>query len=111
MTVPQLITILRARPNLDPAEYLLYLANHVHEIRLADGQRLNDATDFIVFLRELAEASRTVIEVSPAVAVGLGLRAKLSTCHRCGHIHKEAGECGAEMGPGRICRCELEVRA
>lgn len=33
------------------------------------------------------------------------------TCPRCGHQHEGLKECGVEMGPGRICPCELEVPA
>lgn len=33
------------------------------------------------------------------------------TCPRCGHVHQGSSECGQEMGPGRICRCEMEVTA
>jgi len=41
-------------------EVFLYLANHSHELRTGDGQRLNDATDFKVFFVELAEAMREI---------------------------------------------------
>jgi hypothetical protein len=41
-----------------------HIAPHVPELRLNDGQRLNDATDFAVFLSqlsdELAQMARTV---------------------------------------------------
>ena len=32
-------------------------------------------------------------------------------CPRCGHIHEGVRECGADMGGGGICRCEMEVAA
>lgn len=31
------------------------------------------------------------------------------TCARCGHVHQGSSECGQEMGPGRICRCAMEL--
>jgi hypothetical protein len=101
MNARQLVFILRAQPNLDPVECLLYCANHVHEFRLRDGQRLNDATDFTTFLLELVDA------VKP---VRLGLQIDL-TCPRCGHVHEAASQCGKDMGGAGICRCELEVPA
>lgn len=48
MIAPELIANLRAMNAIsaDPRELFLYLAAHVHQCRLADGQRLNDLTDF-----------------------------------------------------------------
>jgi hypothetical protein len=112
MTAKQAIRNLRGMGAESPAQYFLYLANHAHDARLLDGQRLCDATDFIVFLRELAEASSTVIEIGPAQGVALGLRARIATCHRCGHVHELDGECGVYMGKSAgYCRCELEASA
>ena len=57
MTAKEAIVELCRRGAHDPTACFLYLANHVAEFRLSDGQRLNDGTDFIAWLRELAEAS------------------------------------------------------
>ncbi len=59
MTAKEAIANLRAAGADEPVEYFLYLANHSHEARLAGGGRLTDGTDFIAWLRELAEASET----------------------------------------------------
>jgi hypothetical protein len=86
MTAKELIANIRARAlgaGAGPRDLFNYLADQVYEARLADGQRLLDATDFKA----------------------------LRTCPRCGHIHEGASECGEDMGGGRICRCELSVPA
>jgi hypothetical protein len=103
MTAKELIANIRARAlgaGAGPRDLFNYLADQVYEARLADGQRLLDATDFKAWLRELAEAA------APAAT-----RDHLRTCPRCGHIHEGASECGEDMGGGRICRCELSVPA
>jgi hypothetical protein len=56
MTARDLLSNLRASNVTKPADVCLCMANLAHELRLSDGQRLNDLTDFTVFLRELAEA-------------------------------------------------------
>ena len=33
------------------------------------------------------------------------------TCPRCGHIHKDGGECGMYMVGGRYCLCSEAVPA
>ena len=88
----------------EPVEYFLYLAAHCHDLKTADGQRLNDGTDFAVFLREFAEALCPFVEaVEPA---------HHATCHVCGHIHTGDGECGMFMGVSAgYCRYEEKVGA
>jgi len=103
------ISNLRAMGAFDPTECFLYLANHAHEARTSDGQRLNDATDFAAWLVELARAFED--QALAKAFRGLDKRLHASTCPRCGHVHEGVGECGVWMGAGRYCRCELEVAA
>jgi hypothetical protein len=44
-----------------PIDYFLFLAGHAHELRLENGERLNDGTDFKVFLCELALAAKAAV--------------------------------------------------
>jgi len=109
MTALEAVRNLRAAGAIEPVEYFLYLASHASDLRLRDGQGLNDGTDFKAFLVELAEAVLPQpVTLSPVEVVQL---THLATCPRCGHIHQGQSECGEEMGAGRICRCELEVSA
>jgi hypothetical protein len=108
MTAKEAIANLRATGADDPVEYFLYLANHVHEARLTNGSRLNDAIDIALWLTELAEAIR--VPSLDLAEIESKRRADL-TCPRCGHIHEGDRECGAFIGGGRICRCEMEVSA
>lgn len=98
-----------------------YLADHAFESRLRDGAPIRDVTDFRMWLAELAEAaelrksgqSTTVsvpAEIRPCRKV-MGTFGNSDPCPRCGHVHQGSAECGEEIGGGRICRCELEVRA
>lgn len=92
----------------EPVEFFLYLAAHAHELRLTNGARLNDSTDFKAFLVELAEATK------PTIGRALGIPPQKrwdEHCPRCGHVHQGIGECGMPIGGGRVCRCELEVAA
>ena len=123
MTAKEAITNLRSTGATEPIEYFLYLADH-HEARLADGQRLNDLTDFAAWLRELAEAaSPQPLSLAPVriCASFKGPRfvlgpvevqklSQLATCPRCGHIHQGEEECGMFMGASAgFCRCEEET--
>lgn len=95
---------LSAREALLVARILCHdLAEDVHRIELADGQHINDQIDFSALLREI-EAVIDHEEMQRTVPVS-------RVCPRCGHVHQGDSECGQEMGPGRICRCELEVPA
>lgn len=92
----------------EPVEFFLYLAAHAHELRLSNGARLNDGTDWKAFMVELAEATK------PTIARALGVPPQKRwdlTCPRCGHVHLEVSECGMRLGGGRICHCEREVAA
>jgi hypothetical protein len=108
MTARELVSQFRFRDQSlsGTEEFFLYLANHVYEARLSDGQRLNDGTDFAMFLRELADA----LEGKLLRPFGSSV-AHHATCPRCGHVHEGISECGIEIGGGRICRCELSVPA
>jgi hypothetical protein len=117
MTAREIISNLQALAPADSRDFFLYIANHVAEARLEDGQRLNDATDFIVFLQELAEATDDVFAeqydraLSAVNKIDDALSALNKTCPRCGHLHEGDRECGAFIGGGRVCRCEMEVPA
>ena len=97
-----------------------YLAEHAYESRLQNGTLVRDATDFRMWLAELAEAAAEVPSRSTVASVPPTIRpcrevmstfALSDPCPRCGHVHQGVAECGEEIGGGRICRCELEVRA
>ena len=134
MNTNELISDLRALgPGQDSPQVLLYtrlllryLADHARDAKLSSGEYLCDVTDFITWLRELADATRPVgvdIEVLPATALarvdrsGSPLPPQRSArpeqprwtgdfCPDCGHIHIDDAECGFPIGGGRICRCE-----
>lgn len=91
-----------------------YLADHVHLVRLANGQLINDTADFAEFFRELGDASRSVERPFPVGVGGRPLQGIFTihdTCPDCGHIHQGDSECGEEIGGGRVCRCERRVPA
>jgi hypothetical protein len=103
MTAREMISNFRAQsgPSPDPRELFLYLANNAYDVRLADGGRILDLTDFTTLCIELAQA------LKPETSVN----SHDKTCPRCGHIHEGDRECGFLIGGGRICRCEMEVPA
>ena len=109
MTAQEAISNLRASNAELPVEYFLYLAAHACELRLTNGMRLNDVTDFKAFLLELAEATK------PTIARALGTVPPQprwnNNCPRCGHVHEEVSECGMKLGGGRVCRCDMEASA
>lgn len=82
-----------------------YLSDHIIEARLQSGLRLIDLTDVRAYLYEVALAARIA---DPRQCRSVSTE---SMCHNCGHVHQGFAECGQEMGPGRICRCEMEVTA
>jgi hypothetical protein len=82
-----------------------YLSDHIIDARLQSGMRLIDLTDVRAFLYEVALAAR-IADPRQWNSVSAN-----STCPRCGHVHQGSSECGQEMEPGRICRCEIEVGA
>jgi hypothetical protein len=47
----------------EPMEFFLYLAGHAHELRLENGSRLDDGTDFKAFLLEFALAAKAAVTV------------------------------------------------
>jgi len=95
------------------------LADAALEARLRTGHSLCDLGDFSEWLRELGDAAREVELGSGSLRLSSfnnytsvdGRRLLDPTCPRCGHVHQGERECGEEMGPGRICRCELSVPA
>lgn len=132
MTSDQLIAKLRTLPpdSRTADEFMQYLRlglSHLekdfYELRLANGQRALDASDFAQLLRELRDATLNPVSSSTEVPDQVGIRTRLrvtgrvdvsrydSTCPRCGHIHEGTGECGVSMGKDRLCRCDLEVPA
>ena len=119
MTAAEAIRNLQSMGAHEPIEYFLFLANHAHELRLANGGRLNDGTDWKAFLRELADSSEAFDRKPPRLAYctfvnplpRTSSKAVDLTCPRCGHVHQGESECGEALGGGRVCRCELEVPA
>lgn len=95
----------------DAREFRLYsrillhkIADVSHDLRLADGQSLNDGLDFSAILRELAEAS--VLTQAPRPAMQLN-----RTCPDCRHEHEGKDECGYYLGEMKSCRCTSQVLA
>jgi len=110
MTPAELLSNLRFAGAEEPIEIFLYLANHAHELRTNDGQRLNDGIDFAVFLVEFAD----VLSKNPLGTKTLerAIRSVQETCHVCGHLHEGDGECGVFMGTKvGYCDCKAEVHA
>lgn len=99
---------------------LHHIAEHAHELRLVDGQKLNDGSDFSAGLRELAEATRiSEGEVYsgperrslPNVTLRQEQPRWKITCVKCSHVHEKDGECGVNLGKGGFCDCKAEVVA
>jgi len=93
---------------------LRYFADHIREATLNDGSFLSEITGFERWHRELAQ--ELLPHAETPVTYGrhkLRLRGREidRTCPRCGHVHEGEKECGAEMGRGTCCRCDLEVPA
>jgi hypothetical protein len=86
----------------DPRPFLLFLASHYAELRLKNGQRLLDASDWQQFFLEMVDAWKATSVSNKVVSISL-------VCHRCGHQHEGDRECGVDCGGGRLCRCEMEV--
>jgi hypothetical protein len=124
MTAPELISDLRACGPQSLSVTMHYIADRIHELTLADGQHLRDATDFKAALKELAEAAR---HRDYKIAMGAGFQEHMEGamadppkktaivfpdfCPGCGHVHADDHECQFPIGGGRICRCERAVPA
>src|SRR5579859_6354084 len=124
MTAPELIATLRAAGPQSLGVTLHFIADRAHELTLADGQHLRDATDFKAALKELAEATRFR---DYEIAMGTGFDEHLESsvqrvlpqrpgynvefCPQCGHVHVDDDECSFPIGGDRICRCERKVTA
>lgn len=66
MTATELIRNLRSMGNLhDLKTSLLYIAVHADEVKLRDGNRLLDQSDFTAFLIELANAAEALETPTP----------------------------------------------
>jgi hypothetical protein len=125
MTAQELIADLRLLGPQDSRVFFSYLADHFHEARLANQQRLCDLSDVIAFLREVAAAAdgcefpesaevsaRGIFGTRPKVIHRIAQPRNWSDfCPDCGHAHIEDDECGFPIGGGRICRCERKVTA
>jgi hypothetical protein len=97
--------------DLDRQEKIFrFLAEHLYELRLSNGHPLRDSTDFRDFLFELSQGAEMADQNRPCPKV-IPRGQFDDTCPRCGHVHQGSGECGEQMGGGRICRCETEVPA
>lgn len=78
------------------------LAEDLHSLRLARGERILDQTDFTALLREI-EAEIEADEIRPRMMPPM--------CHRCGHQHAAGEECQVSMGGAGICGCREQVSA
>ena len=128
MTPAELIRQIRP---LSLAEKLDVLADHALIVK-RNGHVLFNIDDFTGWLHDLAEEARhPSVPQSGGEKPGEVFLDKLRSgelptapfgnaapkppehkhCPRCGHIHEGVRECGADMGGGRICRCEMEVAA
>jgi hypothetical protein len=104
----------------EPVEIFLFLANHIHELKLADGCSVVDGTDCRKLFEELAQAMRAFGPRNPSPEKTQVLpqprypiaRLGSDLCHRCGHVHKDK-ICGEKMGPSEQdeCPCEEAVTA
>src|SRR6185437_7822855 len=107
MTAAQMIELLRSMPAGDARATFYQLAAHVYDARLKNGQRLTDAIDFVAWLRELGDQSKstegqfpaersTGLKVTPArLELRLGQE---RVCPGCGHAHEGDYECEKDMG-------------
>ena len=120
MTSKELVAKYRACGPQEIPVLLHFLADHWYELRLVDGQKMNDATDASLALREIAEAFRLPASVeaqrASRPAPKLTLRQEQqprweSTCNKCGHVHQGDGECAVFLGKGGYCDCKAEVTA
>ena len=88
-----------------------YLRDHWYEATLENHQRILDAMDAVRFFEQMVEALSARTIPGPASPTLRQQQMRWSkTCPHCGHVHEGDKECGACMGGGGICRCELEVR-
>ena len=99
----EFVAIVPSSALLDPAEFLLFMAARAHELRLEDGQRLNDLTDFTTCMLEISRALNGWNHPARTMAD--------RTCPHCGHVHQGEKECEEKLGSDRICRCEQKVLA
>ena len=87
------------------ARILLHkIADVTHDLRLADGQSINDGLDFSAILRELAEAA--VLTQAPRPALFSN-----HTCPDCLHEHEGRNQCGHYLGEEKFCKCTSQVPA
>lgn len=100
MTSAELISALRACGSQSLSVTLHFIADRIPELTLSDGQHLNDGTDMIACLRELARCAE-VRDLPHALPV----------CMKCFHRHEKQDECGVDLGKGGKCDCKVEVSA
>jgi len=122
MTARDLIAELSLLGPQDQNVIFTFIAEHLYELRLLNGQRILDLMDFKVLLRELAEAWRLAnFEEGMKEATKVHqMRSKVTRmpqqrweghCPNCGHVHIDDAECNFPIGGGRRCRCERNVVA
>jgi hypothetical protein len=121
MTAAQMIELLRTIPAGDARASFYQLSLHVYDARLKSGERLNDAIDFVSWLKELGEeCARTEGQLLPERSTGLKVMPRLElkqemyqlerVCPGCGHVHEGDYECEKDMGGAGKCGCRMEVR-
>jgi hypothetical protein len=77
-----------------------YFADNIHFARLNNGSKIGDVTD----VKMLFDQCVDILAVNARMT-----RSLQRTCPRCGHVHEGDRECGAFMGGGGFCRCEVEI--
>ena len=94
-----------------------FLADNIKDLHFDDGSYPHAPSDYQKILRLIADQVRVPLaELAPVNFADHRLRLRgradlESTCPRCGHIHEGSSACGAQMGGGGICPCEMEVSA
>ena len=125
MTPRDLISDYRSLGPQDPHIFPAYLADHLYEMRLNSGGRINDLMDFRLLLAEIAEAwrmaefpegtifplSTKLCQMPPHSSAVKPQRRWDHLCPDCDHEHEGRETCDRYLGEGRFCKCPSKVPA
>jgi hypothetical protein len=124
MNARDLVSELRTIGEQDQNVIFAFVADHLYELRLNSGGRINDLMDFKLLLHELSEAWRfaefpegtrfpeeTKVHQMRSKVTRMPQQRWEGHCPDCGHVHIDGNECGFPTGGGRYCRCERTVVA